>query len=216
MENNNNDKLSILKTTGRFGVKGLKYFLLVILLFASVNILSLIIAAIYLKGIDSTSLYAFGLILISVLGALFTIIALYFTYKYLVTDGLTMLYKQASPFFMRLCSIIGEKIRMKDTHIEKAINVGGIIGEVYGQKIPRPAQKGITFIVNRIPFSDIILNIKNGIGDREEQKISSVVYEQVDSYIINSILGNNSMKWILWLLPINALIQFLLIYFIGK
>ncbi len=210
---------SLISSTGKFGVKGVKYFLMVVFLLGFVNTIFLIISIFSFSAVEPMSKYLLCIFLIVILGILFTIGALYFTYKYLLIDGISVLYKHAAPFFRKLSTLIIDKVEhiaidkmhISDAHIDKAFNVGNILAETYGQKTPRFAQKGISFIINRIPFTNLILNIKDSIKDRDKEKASSILYNEIDNYIRISILGGNSMKFMYWILPLNILFQIILI-----
>jgi len=209
---------SLLSTTGKFGLKGAKYFSGVFVLFGLLNIIFFSISIFKLKVIESMPLYITGVVLVFLIGVGLTALAGYFTYKYLIIDGLKHAYKQMSPFFRKLSGKIVEQSgkvvdnNIKKEHREKALNIGNMISEIYGRKVPRYVRRGISFIVNRIPYSDLILNIRDTIQNGDKDEASNLLYNEIDNYITYSILGNNSMKWIYWLLPLNIFIQILAIY----
>ncbi len=210
---------SLLSSGGKFGLKGAKYFGLVIVIIGIINTLFLIISFFTFSEIPNPKYLGFILVVVA-LGVLFTAVSMYFTYKYLLTDGISVLYNHAAPFFRKLSTFIIDKIEniavdkmhIKDTHIEKAFNVGNMLTEIYGNKIPGIAQKGITYLVNQIPFTDLILNIKDSIKERDQEKASISLYNEIDFYIKTSILGKNSMKWLYWMIPLNIVFQIILMY----
>lgn len=210
---------SLLSSSGKFGLKGAKYFGLVIIIMGIINTLFIIISFFTFSEIPNPKYFSFILTVIT-LGVLFTVASMYFTYKYLLTDGIGILYNHAAPFFRKLSTFIINKIgniaidkmHIKDAHIEKAFNVGNMLTEIYGNKIPRVAQKGITYLVNQVPFTDLIVNIKDSIKERDQEKASISLYNEIDFYIKSSILGKNSMKWIYWTISLNIIFQIILIY----
>jgi len=218
-ENMQTEKTSLLATGRKFGAKGIRYFMLTLLTFGTLNIVFLIASVIKLKTIENTSSYILAIILVLFIGIGLTILACYLTYKYLIMDGLHLVYERLSPFFVNLSGKIVDrvqktatgKMKIKDAHIEKAFNTGDMLTEMYGRKIPGYIRKGISFLVRQIPFSELAFNIKDSIKDRDKEKASELLYNEIDDYVENSIFGNNSMKWLYWLLPLNVIIQIFII-----
>ena len=211
---------SLVKVAKQFSFKSLKYFVLVAILFAVVNIFIFSRAIISLKVIESMPTYILVLILIFFVGVFLTVLATYLTYRFLLLDGLAIIYTRSTPFFKKLSVIIidkfeylvVDKIKLKDSRVNKLFDVGAILTDVYGQKIPFVVQKSLAFLVNKIPLSELLFNIKDTLKDRDSEKASILLYNQMDNYIQGSLLGKGSMKWIFWFLPLNIILQILLIY----
>ena len=218
----NQSDLTILSSTGKFGIKGIKYFGSILFIYGIVNTFYLIFSAYKFHAMDSTRYFS-NIIVIVAVGILFTLCGLYLTYKYLLMDGIGVLYKHIAPFFKKLSSIVidkisnvaVDKIHIKDAHLEKAFNVDNMLTEIYGHKVPSIAQKGLGLIIKQIPFTDIIVGVKDSIKDKDKEKASDILYTQIDGYVQNSILGGNSMRPVFISLLLNIIIQALLIYFIS-
>lgn len=100
--------------------------------------------------------------------------------------------------------------------VEKMLNVGSLMIEVYGKKLPNYLQKSVKFILRRIPFSDFLFNMQDDLksGRKDSKTLSEMLYIQLDTYIKNVFFKNNSMKWITWFLPLNIIIQIILLIYI--
>ena len=221
---NEKDKISYLSKAKKYGIKSTKYFTLTIFLTGLLNTIFLIISIIKFQTIESTAQYLISLLTVLVIGILITIAGLYLTYKYLLIDGIKVIYESLTPFFQRLSSLlidktsdlIANKTNIGDQHIEKAFKTGNIIAEVYGNKTPKLVKKGASLIVKQLPFTELIGEAKNCLKDRDKEKASDLLFVQIDNYVKSSIIGNNSMKFLYWLLPLNIAIQYVTIYMLSQ
>lgn len=204
----------ILKDAGKQSLKAIRIFLFVILLFGIVNILFIVYDSFYINESRFKSL----IVLLSLLFASVCIpLALSTTYRFLIIDTLSIVYKYLTDFFKRICIKVidmvvagGNKISGKD--INKSINVGALMIEVYGSKAPKYVQKGLVFIINKIPFSDFLKQMQKDLSERKSNKIlSEILYEYLHNYIV-SIFQNNSMSFIYTVLIINIVLQIGIIY----
>lgn len=216
--------VSFLSSAGKFGFKGLKYFSLVLLIIGFINTIFLIVSIFKFMSVKPISSYLLSIFVVLLIGVLCTIAAVFFTYKYLLIDGIKVIYGHLNPFFKRLSGIIvdkvsnfaTDKVHISDKHIEKAFNIGDVFAEVYGKRVPKLMQKGISYIVKRLPLSEFIFNIRDCIRDKEKEKASELLFEQIDAYIGQNILGGNNMKFLYWLIPLNIILQITALYVISS
>lgn len=212
--------ISIFSSAGKFGLNGLKYFVLVIFLYSIINIFFFVLSIFKLSVIDSNFKYILCVLLVLVIGVLCTAGALYLTYKYLIIDGIGVIYKHMTPFFKKLSvslvdkaeSSISENGELKSENLKKTVDTGKMLNDVYGRKVPKLVQKGINLILSLIPFSDLLFNIKDNLQNNDKEKTSLILYNSIDNYIKDSILGNNTMKFLYWAIPVNIAIQLVLIF----
>lgn len=116
-------------------------------------------------------------------------------------------------FFQKICTKIidivisgGNKISGKNIH--KSLNIGSLMLEVYGKKLPKYVQKAIIFILSKIPFGDFLQTMHTELSEKKDTRsLSYILYIQVDKFISGILLGGISMSWIYWLLPLNIVIQ---------
>lgn len=217
-DNNNNDSafsLSLLLKDGaRQGVKAIKLFGLSLFVFGVINLIFFIIHLIRHGVSDHYSYTALSL----VTGIICSIIAFAFTYKYLLINTIEVCYKLLQPFFQKVCTKIidkviasGNKLTGKDIH--KSLNVGSLMIEIYGKKLPKYIQKGLIFILGKIPFGDFVQNMHTELNQQKDNRsLSYILYLQVDKFISTTLFSGVSMNWIYWLLPLNIIIQIALLY----
>lgn len=200
------------------GLKAGKWFFIITILFGLVNILFFIIAFLLYIGSGIHSLLY--LICTLILGIGLTAFAFTNTYKFILIDTLSIVYKYLTPFFKKLSILIIDKITSKtidyssDKKIQNSINVDNILLDIYGKKVPSLLQKAILFLIKRIPFAEFIFNMKSELEEKKTDKLSVILFDQIDQYIKQSLFLSNNMKWIAWLLPLNIVLQIIFIYLI--
>lgn len=211
----------LVKGVGRQSLKLIKWFLIVLLSVGLLNVVFFIIA-LFIHGKQPLNATSYGLLLIFLIGFICIAFALYNTYRYLLIDTLNVAYKYLTPLFKKVCVkiidkvVAGGNLLIGKRDIEKMLNVGSLMIEVYGKKLPSYLQKSVMFILKRIPFSNFLFNMQDDLknGMKDSKALSEILYDQLDTYIINTFFSNNSMKWIAWFLPLNIIMQIvLLIYF---
>lgn len=211
----------LFKDAGKQSLKALKWFIIVLISFGIPNIILFLISLLKYgsKPFGESSLCMLGILFI---GLFFTSLALYITYKYLLVDTLNIAYKYLTPLFKKVSVKIIDKVvsggnRLTGKRdIEKMLNVGSLMIEVYGKQLPNYVRKSVIFILNRIPFSDFLFNMQDDLksGRKDNKALSEMLYSQLDEYIINTFFNGNSMKWMLWFLPLNLIVQVLFLVFI--
>lgn len=222
-KNPTSDQASLLSSSGKFGLKGITTFSIMILIYGFINTVFLITSIIRFDEFIGSQFYS-RTIAVVVIGIVFTAIAMYITYKYLIIEGVKVIYKHSSPFFQKLsCKIIekGEyiainKAQIKGEHIDKTFDIASIFTETYDRRVPQSMQKAINFLLKRIPFSEILIEIKDIIKDRDSETASNLLYNKVDEYIRTSILGDNSIKTAYLLSLANIVVQIIFIFYLLK
>lgn len=208
----------LLKDGAKQGIKAVKLFALMILLFGISNLVFITIhILLYLTESEwanyNRTIYAIAI------GIVFTAVSLAFTYKYILMNTIQLCYQHLEPFFKKICTKVidivilgGNKISGKDIH--KSLNVGSLMIEVYGKKLPKYVQKGLMLVLEKIPFGDFLQTMHSELLNQKEdnQTLSHILYLQVDKFVSGSLFGAVTLKWIYWLLPLNIIIQILLIY----
>ena len=219
-EDNSISLNNIIRDVGKQSLKAAKWFVIISIVFAFMNLLYLIVAFASYFSKEASNLNLIYLIANLFIGIGITVVAFSFTYKYILIDTLSIVYKYLTPFFKKLSIIIIEKVSSKaisfsyKEKIQNSLNIGNILLEVYGRKVPKLLQKAILYLLKKIPFSDFIFNMKSELEDKKSNNLSALLYQQIDQYIRQSIFLTNNMKWIVWLLPLNVVIQIILIYLI--
>lgn len=221
LQTDNNTPFSfskIVKDVGLQTLKALKSLVLVLLIFGLPNILFITIS-LYKQGNKTVEGSSLGLFIILAVTLISIIFALYSTYKYLLIDTLYIAYKYLSPLFEKICikiidkAIAGGNKLLGKRDIDQILNVGALMIEVYGKKLPSYLQKAVIFILRRVPFSDFLFNMQEDLknGRKDTKTLSQTLHAQLDTYINNCFFASNSMKWIAWFLPSNIIIQIIIL-----
>lgn len=211
----------LIKDAGKQSLKAIKRFIIVLLTFGFSNIVFFIIT-LFKYGNRALNESSFCLFAVLFVGLISTAFALYCTYKYILVDTLNVAYKYLTPLFKKICVKIIDKVisggnsLMGKRDIEKSLNIGSLMVEVYGKNLPRYLQKSVKFILKHIPFSTFLLSMQADLrsGRKDNKALSETLYTQLDSYIVDNFFKNNSMKWIIWFLPLNIIVQILLLIYI--
>lgn len=203
---------------GKHGVKGVKRFFTVLILFMIANTYMLFYAI--KTAINSSSGFGsmFTIFLVFLIGIGFTIYAGYRTYQYVVIDTIRVIYENVAPLFQKISELIigsveglfsGEK-NIKESNVKKALNFSKMIHDKY-QNIPGFLRKGIIMILSKIPFVGMLVDLQEEISSGNNASASAKLYTKMDGFISGTIFGNNNTKWVFWLLPLNILILYLFI-----
>lgn len=211
----------IIKDIGWQSLKAIKWFIIVLITFGLSNIILFIVSLIK-YGNRPFGESGFWLLIILFVGLIFTAVAFYCTYKYILIDTLNIAYKYLTPLFKKVCvkiidkAISGGNKLLGKQDIGSVLNVGSLMVEVYGKKLPKYVRKGVVFILKRVPFSTFLFNMQDELKSekKDAKALSEKLYFELDSYIINTFLKKNSMRWMFWFLPLNIIIQIGILFYI--
>lgn len=224
MEQKINFAKQISKDSASLGFTIFSCFLLVGILFVGFNLIFLIFA-----NMSRALQYGpeYKVIIIELLIAIiFVILALLATKRYALLKVVSVIYKYLAPFFKKLCTQLVGKIYQRGVKITKndkisnLINIGMLWKESYDTKVPRLAQKGIVFLINKIPFAELFLRAKSELANNKEDEnhvvISGLLYQQIDQYIQEKILKTNTFIFIFILFLVNVAVQLGVNYFFHR
>lgn len=224
-EENNNRLLELLnhpwrliKEGGKLGVNGVKRFFTVLFLFAFSNTLLFFYAVSRLFSADFEFVKILFVLLVLIIGLGITIYSAYRTYQYVIIDTMRVIYENLSSFFHKISQLIIDKaenlfqgkVDLTDNQLTKALDFSKMVNSKY-QKTPKFLRKGIIFILNKIPFVGILIDLKEDILRGNKIEASTKLYNKIDGFISDSIFGSNNTKWVWWLLPLNIIILIVLI-----
>jgi len=211
----------LLLTKGRsLGVKGVRRFVGIILLFGAVNtfvfISALVIALMYSNEVSLSDLSFLLWVLLT--GFAFTFFAGYKAYRYAIIDALSVVYSSLGPVFKNLTSSMvdkaGEKYSSSDsidsTKLKTSADIFALLNDKF-ERIPRLLRKGVGFMLNRIPFVSMLDEVGGDIKAGNRNEASDKLYTNMDGFITNTIFGGNNTRYVYWLLPLNIVIQIILI-----
>ena len=211
-----NKPWQLLLKGGGLGVKGITTFLIIVLLFAFINIALLIYATILPFFSEKTTFY-------SPLAALAAaVIFIYFsvtkTYGYIFVNILKTIYIDCGTLIKKMCYSITDKAAQEvdkrkgtDIFLTKSIDLYGILDD-YLESIPSFAKKGMWFLLRKIPFVKYIDNdIIPVLAKSSLKEASELLYTKTDNFIINDIFGRNTLNWVFWMIPLNVIVHIIIL-----
>jgi hypothetical protein len=147
--------------------------------------------------------------------------ALNFIYDYFLIDSIRIIYSYLTPLFRILCGVLAKGIAEGNTGIIKkgydwSENIAENFQKTYNRAVPRLVRAGIRFILSLIPFGDIMYHLSIDTKTTDTEALGGSIYTQLDAYITTRIFEENTMKWLLWFLPLNFGLQGLLMYLLHK
>lgn len=210
----------LIREGGKLGVNGVKRFFTIVFLFSITNTLLFFYAIAQLVSNGFALGKVFFLLLVLLVGVGFTIYAAYRTYEYVVIDTMRVIYENLTSFFQKICltivekaaSLIKSKTNLTDDQLTKALDFGKMVNEKY-KKTPKFLRKGAILLLKRIPLVSMLIALKNAITSENKLEASQKLYNKIDGFISDNILGNNHTRWVCWLLPLNIVILGLIIHF---
>jgi hypothetical protein len=209
MENEKKSALSVLSDTAGQGLKIVLLILALVFLFLIPNLVCIGfgIAALFQAGITKWVIVFFVLLVLTAAGA--CVIAFFFTYEYFLIDTIRIVYAYLVPIFRALCITIAKRIAEGNTGIIKkgydwSENIADSFQAVYNSKTPRILRAAIRFILEQIPFADIMYHISIDTRTPDTQALGNSIYTQFDGYLHTKFFDENSMKWVLWFFPLNT------------
>lgn len=205
---------TILTQGKKFGIKGAKRFFGIMFLFVSANLLILLLALAN-EFTDKEAFYqAWYLLYMLAIGIGITALAMYKAYTFLIADAFRVIYENSRGLFKTICEkiiakadvIIKNGSSSKNGNVSQAINIAEIINEKY-KKSPKLLKRAVVYFLEKIPFRAYIIEMHADIKDGFHKKASSQLFEKCDAFIQDEIFGSNNTYWVLWLLPLNTIIQ---------
>ena len=207
------DVVSFISDISRFGVKGVKSFVKVFSIFFVINLIAIIVALSY--KLTTPVLYIF------IVAVLFIFLALYITYKQVFKLSIAHLYQYTSPVFKKTSDLLVDKLsdipipelKAENRVVSNTVDIGKIIGETYGNKVPSSGKKAIMYMINKIPVAPIIIELKAETGNFENKdEVKDLAFLKIDAYIKNEILATKpAMVYVVLL--INIAIQIGVIFY---
>ncbi|MDR1624983.1 MAG: hypothetical protein LBT33_00455 [Spirochaetia bacterium] len=217
MENEKKSPLSVLTDTAGQGLKIVFLILALVFLFLIPNLVCIGfgVAALFQTAITKWVIVFFVLLVLA--AAVACLIAFLFTYEYFLVDTIRIVYAHLVPVFRALCRTIAKRIAEGNTGIIKkgydwSEHIADSFQAVYNRKIPRILRAAIRFILEQIPFADIMYHISIDTKTQDTEALGNSIYTQFDGYLHTKFFDENSMKWVLWFLPLNMGLDIFLIW----
>ena len=208
----------LIKEGGKLGVNGAKRFFTVLALFSISNTILFFFALIRLFSTDFEIEKLAFLFLVFLLGIGFTIYSAYRTYQYVIIETIRVIYENLSSFFKKISDLTIDradrlfhgKDNVSNKQLAKALNFSNLINSKF-KKLPKILRIGIVHILNLVPLSEMIIDLKEDIRKGNKSEASTKLYNKMDNFIFETIFEGNSTNWVWWLLPLNIVILVLVI-----
>ena len=211
---------SFLRKNGKEGLSIIKGMISTITLFGFVNFF-LVVFSVYKYFTSESQAVKISYLLILILTcAAFFAIAYIKSYKNSIAKAINLAYDKLNFLLKKFCNILIEKVatlfqqkkeNLKSKNLKTLINVQEISTEIF-TKLPKFVSKGIIILLNRIPIIDLVVEFKNDIQEGKKIEASEKLFIKIDTQIREDLLSNASKKWIYWLLPLNIIVVYTIIF----
>ncbi|MEE9349584.1 MAG: hypothetical protein V3U80_06010 [Flavobacteriaceae bacterium] len=203
----------LVDNASKIGIKSILKMLPMVFIFALVNTIIYIYSL--FGGFEDNVLRNTSLVFL--IGLLFTFIAGYKTYRYVMVTIFSSVYHLFTPFIRKVSNAVVAKgdslLQGKKTKNSKVIDVGKLLTNSYN-KVPGFLKFGMTFLINRIPFVEMLMDLKSNMDENESDQVKSdQLYYKINDYVKTDVFDSNTTKWVYWLLPLNIAVLVLFIYF---
>ena len=209
--------LQLILQSGKFGIKGAKRLFAIAFLFGICNLLLVVYGFYTYFGNSSEEVNGLFLLVLLIVGILFTALAIYKAYQFVLVELFGYAYQQSSDLFEKLSDVLvdnSEKILQKSSQnksVSQAIDYASIIKSKF-ENTPKIVSKVVGFLFNRIPLFGMLKDLQTDIAQGNKKEASSKLYVQMDTFITQSIFGSNNTQWVFWLLPLNVLVMIAIIF----
>jgi len=204
--------LKLLTEGKKHGVKSIKRFFGISFLFAVVNTILFFYALsrLFVHGFELNRLLY--VLIVLAIGIAFTAYAVYKTYQFVALDTIHLVYNNLTVMFQNVCTKIVDRIdqtikgatTLSNKKLTKALDIHTIINTTF-ERFPKFVRGGMRMIFSRIPLSRMIGEIKGDIINGRKEEASDKLYTQMDTFISDSIFGDNNTNWVWWILPLNII-----------
>lgn len=199
-----------IKGVAKSGVKSTGTLILVMGLLGILNIGLLAVALIKLFFIDFEMMHLLWIGTTILVGSGFLFFAWIRTNQYAILKTMGSVYSKLDFVLEKICILIAEKVislykKGEDITKEKfpkVIDFGEVVNGSY-QKIPKFIRKGLIFILNRVPFVELIMGITQGTINSDTEELGELLFEKSDEYIRETFFESNNLRWLWWAVPCN-------------
>jgi hypothetical protein len=209
--------LSVLSDTAGQGLKIVILILTLVFLFLIPGITGIGFGIAALIKVEITKWVIVFFVLLILAAAASCVAAFYFTYEYFMIDTIRIIYDYLIPVFKLLCGTLAKRIAEGNTGVIKkgydwSENIADSFQKTYNSKVPKLIRIAIRFILEQIPFADIMYHVSIDANTTDTEALGRDIYTQFDAYLHKRFFDEYTMKWLLWFLPLSAGLQILFIW----
>jgi len=199
-----------LKEGNKHGIKSIRRFFLIIILFGITNMLLFFfsIYRLFYTGFEYEKSIIVLFILSLAIG--FIILAAFKAYNYVIIDILKVFYLQIKPLLKKTSSLLIDKSEylLKNNtpkkELSKSIDIKNIFKSTFN-KIPKFLSNTVISLLLKIPIIEMLLEVRELITDGNKIEANNQFFNKIDNFIVNSIFEGNNTLWVWWMLPLNII-----------
>ncbi len=155
------------------------------------------------------------LAIILLIGALFVFLAVKRMVSLLQLDYVLYVFNQFYPFIRKICAAIVDKAEKSTEKVVTVDQVKGVFNS-FIPKIPPVFQKVLWLLLSQVPVVGFVAEIyRTPLLDTYEKRSDRLV-ARVKQYIQNSIEMRRKAKFLAWVLPLNIVLQIIVIYLLSR
>lgn len=213
----------LLGNAKRLGVKSTTRFFLLLFLFGIVNVFFIIETS--LEAWSGSSLKSTELILafLSILfGVCMVGLVLYWSYRNLVKEVYHLLYALNPQFFRSLSDCLVEHashILQTHSNIDSADWLDSMdLSENLKSRsaeLPNYLRQVAVYIASKVLVMDAVSMLPSDLKSMEIQLVKANFYQRTHDAITEDVFGKDHFNWVIVLLPVNLIIQMIVLYFIS-
>jgi hypothetical protein len=224
---NNNKNLSedkikeVLGNLAGIGLQGLGKMIGIILLLGFINLMFVAFAtsnAIWGDELTKLTWQIVGIIFL--VSVVFTAFCAYKMYQYTIIRSAEKVYDMIKEVVIKgLCvKIVVQVITMKSESqslptkekFKTMFNLVTLVGDKLNT-LPSIIKKPLLKIISTIPFYGLVTEYWTLFENNNKEEITELLYKKANELVKEELLHTN-LVWLLWLIPINILVQFLVIF----
>jgi hypothetical protein len=179
----------LLKKGGALGINGVKLFFRVLMFFSISNIILFNYATIRLFSTDFTFIKILVVLLVLLIGIVATVYSAYKTYQFVIIDTLRVIYESQVSFFQKISELVIDKVEtalkgkvnLSANQLQNTLDFVKIIDSKF-QNTPKVLKKGALLVLNRIPFVDMIIDLKESIQKGKKMEASVKLFDKMGLY----------------------------------
>lgn len=84
----------------------------------------------------------------------------------------------------------------------------------YYQKLPVFFQSGVDHMLMRIPIADLLILVAKDVSIGQDEVAADKLRISIDNLVENYFFSSNKLWWIIWILPLNTLALYAILYWI--
>ena len=209
----------MLSSGKHLGVKGLIRLLVLLSVFGILNLY--FIAESWYETLFKEDVISRNIVFASLtvlLGLVMFIVVIYLCYRFLVTEVLHVMYSNNVDFFKSFSGLIVDKAKVV---IQLNSNVSDdewmknldFTEELKSKSIGLNTglRKVAVFVASRVPMMDTLNMLHSELKNDNREVVQDHLFQRMDAFLKDNVFESNSTNWVYLLLPVNLILQIILL-----